>query len=59
MTLIKLTSVNDFKNNFSNTDSDHVRWQTTPLQIYPLHYISNYLTLPTALSQPDFNYLIH
>lgn len=35
------------------------RWQTTPLQIYPLQHISNYLILPTPLLKTDYHNLIY
>ena len=33
-------------------------WQRTPVQIYPLEFLSNYLEIPTPLLQADYHFLI-
>lgn len=34
------------------------KWQKTPVQIYPLEFLSQYLKLPTPLLRADYNFLI-
>lgn len=34
------------------------KWQKTPVQIYPLEFLSQYLELPTPLIRADYNFLI-
>jgi AraC family transcriptional activator of pobA len=35
------------------------KWQTTPLQMYPLEFISNYLILPTPLLKADYHFIVY
>lgn len=35
------------------------KWQNTPLQAYPLQFISDFLVLPTPLLQADYHYLVY
>lgn len=34
------------------------QWQRTPVQIYPLEFISKYLRIPTPLLQADYHFLL-
>lgn len=34
-------------------------WQATPLQVYPLEFISNYLILPTPILRADYHFLVY
>ncbi|GAA0873601.1 hypothetical protein GCM10009118_00090 [Wandonia haliotis] len=40
-------------------NADLFKWQSTPLQIYPLEKISDYLVLPTPLLRTDYNFIIY
>ena len=35
------------------------KWQTTPLQVYPLEFTSNHLALPTPLLQADYHFIVY
>ncbi|MGU3376966.1 helix-turn-helix domain-containing protein [Chryseobacterium sp. M5A1_1a] len=48
-----------FKGRFFRNLPSSFRWQNTPLQIYSLKSFSDYLTLPTPLLKPDYNYFIY
>lgn len=34
------------------------KWQKTPVQIYSLEFLSQYLKLPTPLLRADYNFLV-
>lgn len=56
---IKLLSSRDYKELFiSNLPADF-NFQNTPLQIYDIGVVSQYLKIPTALLKPDFNFIVH
>src|SRR5690554_2901420 len=48
-----------FKGKFIKSLPPGFRWQETPLQLYPLSFISKYIHVPTPLLQPDYYYLIY
>lgn len=50
---------NHFINRYLSQIPFDFKWQTTPLQIYPLEEISNYLKVPTALLQADYYFIVY
>jgi len=57
--MIAFTSLETFRKNFSKKLPDTFHWQETPLQIYPLSFITEHLQYPTPLAKSDFYYIIH
>ncbi|PHN02363.1 helix-turn-helix domain-containing protein [Flavilitoribacter nigricans] len=53
-----LTYSNFIKSHIKSIPGDF-KWQATPLQIYPLEIISNYLVLPTPLLRADFHFMVY
>ena len=51
------TTYNNFIEKYIRNLPAGFKWQTTPLQIYPLEFISNYLIVPTPLLKAN-NYFI-
>lgn len=48
-----------FKGKFIKKLPPDFQWQKTPLQLYPLSFISRYIYVPTPLLQPDFYSLVY
>jgi len=55
----KLTTSKYYREKFIKNLPETFRWQKTPLQIYPLSFISKYIVLPTPLLQGDYHFLLH
>lgn len=55
----KLTTSKYYREKFIKNLPETFRWQKTPLQVYPLSFISKYIVLPTPLLQGDYHFLLH
>lgn len=53
------TSYNKFIEQYINTPPPGFQWQSTPAQIYPLEFISNYLIVPTPLLKADYHFIVY
>ena len=54
----KPTSSKSFKEIHYETLSKSLRWQNTPIQLYPLSQLSTFLKIPTPLVKVDYNFLL-
>ena len=52
------TSIHNFVQRYIKTLPTGFQWQNTPVQIYPLEFISNYLVIPTPLLKADYHFLV-
>lgn len=57
--MAKNTTYNNFIERYIKNLPSGFKWQTTPLQVYPLEFISNYLILPTPLLQADYHFIVY
>lgn len=57
--MVKKITYNSFIERYIKALPAGFKWQTTPLQIYPLKFIANYLILPTPLLQADYHFLVY
>lgn len=57
--MAKKITYNSFIEKYISVPQGNFKWQTTPLQIYPLNLIANHLILPTPLLQADYHYLVY
>ncbi|MFC0878489.1 helix-turn-helix domain-containing protein [Saccharicrinis sp. FJH2] len=53
------TTYNNFIESYIKKLPTGFKWQNTPLQIYPLEFISKYLILPTPLLQADYHFFVY
>ncbi len=53
------TTYNNFIDKYIKSLPAGFKWQNTPLQIYPLEFISNYLILPTPLLIADYHFIVY
>lgn len=56
--MAKSINYNHFITKYIQDIPGEFRWQTTPLQIYPLNFISNHLKLPTPLLKADYHFIV-
>ena len=57
--MAKNTTYNNFIEKYIKNLPPGFKWQTTPIQVYPLGFISNYLILPTPLLQADYYHIVY
>jgi len=57
--IYKNLSPKEFKKLFFKDLPQSFNWQKTPVQVYPLSFISKYIITPTPLLQPNYNFLIY
>lgn len=57
--MAKNTTYNNFIDRYIRTLPPGFKWQITPLQVYPLEFISNYLIIPTPLLRADYYFIVY
>lgn len=57
--LTKEISSEGFKQMFYSIANSKVKWQVTPLQVYPLQDLVREIQWPTPLLKVDYNFMIH
>jgi len=57
--LDKLVTSEMFKKEYLKNIPLNFQWQTTPLQIYSLSFLSNHFKLPMSVLQKDYNFLFY
>lgn len=57
--IYRTQSPKQFQEQFVKGLPDSFNWQKTPVQVYPLSFISKHIRTPTPLIQPDYNFIIY
>ncbi|MFB6319112.1 helix-turn-helix domain-containing protein [Saccharicrinis sp. FJH54] len=57
--MVKETTYTNFIYTHIKSLPSEFRWQRTPVQVYPLDFISKYLILPTPLLKADYHFIVY